>query len=379
MTLCLLILNAGSSSLKFTLFEANAQLTRIVGGTIENPGSAASCLAVVLQKIQSFIGDKSLAAIGHRVVHGGPRYSAPERVTTELLQALRALSPIDPEHLPSEIALLEAARARFPNVPQLVCFDTAFHRDLPRVARLLPIPRRYEKAGVRRYGFHGLSYEFLLEELARLGDAAARTGRVIFAHLGNGASLAAVRDGKCIDTTMAFTPTAGLPMGTRSGDLDPGLVDYLARTEGMTAAQFQDLVNHRSGLLGVSEISSDVRELLKQETSDVRAAEAIDLFCYQIKKSIGAYAAALGGVDTLVFSGGIGENNPAIRSRICAGLDFLGLTLHEPANAKNAAVLSASGAGVAVRVIPTDEARMIARAILAQPGFESDPAGKTLL
>jgi acetate kinase len=245
-----------------------------------------------------------------------------------------------------------------------VCFDTAFHRTMPRVASLLPIPRRYEAAGVRRYGFHGLSYEFLMEELARLSDPAATKGRVILAHLGNGASLAAVRDGKSIDTSMGFTPTAGLVMSSRSGDLDPGLISYLARTEQMSATQFQEMVNHASGLLGVSEISSDLRDLLARESDDVRAAEAVALFCYQAKKWIGSFAAALGGLDTLVFAGGIGEHAPLIRGRICDELGFLGIELDEGRNMKNAPLISTNGGRVAVRVIPTDEELMIAKSVI---------------
>jgi acetate kinase len=235
---------------------------------------------------------------------------------------------------------------------------------MPRVARLLPIPRRFDAKGIQRYGFHGLSYAFLMEELARLGDPAATQGRVILAHLGNGASLAAVRDGKSVDTSMGFTPTAGLVMSTRTGDLDPGLAPYLARTERMTTQQFYEMVNHQSGLLGVSETSSDMRDLQDHEQSDVRAAEAVALFCYQAKKWIGAYAAALGGLDTLVFAGGIGENAPAVRARICEGLGFLGLELDEANNATSAAVISQAGSRVTVRVIRTDEELMIARSVL---------------
>jgi acetate kinase len=232
---------------------------------------------------------------------------------------------------------------------------------MPRVATLLPIPRRYEAVGIRRYGFHGLSYEFLMEELARLGDPAATKGRVILAHLGNGASLAAVRDGKSIDTSMGFTPTAGLVMSSRSGDLDPGLVSYLARTEQMSATQFQEMVNHASGLLGVSETSSDMRDLLDREMTDVRAAEAIALFCYQVKKWIGAFSAASGGLDTLVFAAGIGENAPIIRDRICDGLGFLGVELSQMRNAQNAPLISPDSGRVKVRVIRTDEELMLAR------------------
>ena len=304
----------------------------------------------------------SVAAVGHRVVHG-MTHSEPERVTPELLDELRRITPYDPEHLPLEIELMEAFRKRHPALPQVACFDTAFHRTMPRVASLLAIPRRYEAAGVRRYGFHGLSYAFLMEELARLGDPAATKGRVILAHLGNGASMAAVRDGKSIDTSMGFTPAAGLVMSSRSGDLDPGLVAYLARTEQMSATQFQNMVNHESGLLGVSETSSDMRDLLEHETQDVRAAEAVALFCYQAKKWIGAYAASLGGLDTLVFTGGIGENAPLVRARICEGLGFLGIELDKKRNAATEAVISAAASRVTVRVIATDEELMIARSV----------------
>ena len=234
---------------------------------------------------------------------------------------------------------------------------------------LLPIPRRYEAQGVRRYGFHGLSYAFLMEELARLGDPAATTGLVILGHLGNGASLAAVRDGKPVDTSMSFTPTAGVPMSTRSGDLDPGLVWYLARVDKMSAKQFNEMVNFHSGLLGISETSSDMRDLLDSATQDVRAAEAVALFCYQVKKWIGGFAAALGGLDTLVFAGGIGENAPAVRTRICDGLEFLGITIEEKRNAANEGVISAAASRVAVRVIRTDEERMIAKTVCCLLGL----------
>jgi acetate kinase len=233
---------------------------------------------------------------------------------------------------------------------------------MPRVARLLAIPRRYDADGVQRYGFHGLSYAYLMEELARLAGHEAADGRVILAHLGNGASLAAVRAGKSVDTTMAFTPTAGLPMSTRSGDLDPGLVSYLARTDGMTVEQFHEMVNTKSGLLGISEISPDLRDLLAHE-SDVRAAEAVAFFCYQTKKWIGAFAAALGGLDTLVFSGGIGENSAVIRARICDGLGFLCLLLDETRNITGEPIISQDKSEVTVRVIRTDEEIQIANSV----------------
>jgi acetate kinase len=305
-------------------------------------------------------GFESVRGVGHRVVHG-MQHVEPELVTQELLDELHRISPYDPDHLPSEIELIETFRQRHPKLPQVACFDTAFHRTMPRVAKLLPIPRRYDAKGVQRYGFHGLSYAYLMEELARLGDPAATTGRVILAHLGNGASMAAVRDGKSIDTSMSFTPTSGLVMSTRSGDLDPSLAPYLARTEQMTTKQFYEMVNHKSGLLGVSQISSDMRDLLAQEGHDIRAAEAVALFCYQAKKWIGALAAALGGLDTVVFAGGIGENAPRVRDRICDGLSFLGIEIEEKRNAASEGVISTDGNRVTVRVIRTDEDLMIAR------------------
>ena len=382
-----LTINGGSSSIKFALFEVGAALRQILGGELERIGLPAATLRVkgsnpadnfsrpvtaadhtaavgaLMEWIEEHSGRDALAAVGHRVVHGGPKYSKPQQVTAEMVEELHRFSPFDPEHLPLEIELIEAIRQRHPGLPQVACFDTAFHRTMPRVATLLPIPRRYEAQGVRRYGFHGLSYEFLMEELAHLADPAATKGRVILAHLGNGASLAAVRDGKSIDTSMGFTPTAGLVMSSRSGDLDPGLVSYLARTEQMSAAQFQKMVNHESGLLGVSETSSDMRDLLERETQDVRAAEAVALFCYQAKKWIGAFAAALGGLDTLVFAGGIGENAPPVRERICDGLGFLGIELDRERNAKNAPLVSSDTVRVKVRVIRTDEELMIARSV----------------
>ena len=280
-----------------------------------------------------------------------------------MIEELHQLSPFDPEHLPEEILLTEAFHRRFPDLPQIACFDTAFHHDLPRVAQLLPIPRRYDARGVRRYGFHGLSCAYLMEELSRVAGAKAARGRVILAHLGNGASITAVHGGRSIDTSMSFTPTAGLPMSTRSGDLDPGLGWYLSRTENVTAKQFHHIVNHESGLLGVSETSSDMRELLAREKEDVRAAEAVALFCYQAKKWICGMAGALEGLDTLVFAGGIGEKAPKIRARICDGLEFLGIELDRKQNAANAAVISRKTGRVAVRVIRTDEEWMIAKTV----------------
>jgi acetate kinase len=326
-------------------------------------------VGALMDWIEERCGQDALTAVGHRVVHGGPKYSQPQRITADMVEELRRLSAFDPEHLPEEIQLTEAFSRRFPDLPQVACFDTAFHHDLPRVARLLPIPRRYEAQGVRRYGFHGLSYAFLMGELARLAGAEAARGRVILAHLGNGASLAAVREGKPVDTSMSFTPASGVPMSTRAGDLDPGLVCYLARTEKMSAKQFNEMINFQSGLLGISETSSDMHDLLQCEAQDVRAAEAVAVFCYQVRKWIGAFAAALGGLDTLVFAGGIGENAPIVRARICAGLEFLGIDIEEERNAANECVISAAAGRVAVRVIPTDEALTIARSVCGVLGI----------
>jgi acetate kinase len=345
------------TNLTFHVPATNQQDSRSVDASDHK--SAATFLMDWLEQRHDF---DSVRAVGHRVVHG-MHHTAAELVTQELLEELHRLSPYDPDHLPSEIELIETFRQSRPKLPQVACFDTAFHRTMPRVAKLLPIPRRYDAKGVQRYGFHGLSYAYLLEELARLGDPAATAGRVILAHLGNGASMAAVRDGKSIDTSMSFTPTAGLVMSTRSGDLDPSLFPYFARTEQMTAKQFSVMVNHSSGLLGVSETSSDMRDLLAQEAHDIRAAEAVALFCYQAKKWIGAFAAALGGVDTFVFAGGIGENAPLVRARICDGLGFLGIELSESRNAETAGVISTDASRATVRVIRTDEDLMIARSV----------------
>lgn len=393
----LLAVNGGSSSLKFALFSDGHPPTRRMAGEIERiglptarfshrvgahtPKKTQSLVApnhrvaadFLIRWLRRQVGLEKITAVGHRIVHGGARFTEPVLVTPKLLKELRRLSPFDLEHLPAELALLETFHRQWPAVPQVACFDTAFHHDLPRVAQMLPLPRRLEAKGVRRYGFHGLSYEYLLEELTRLAGSRVAQGRLVLAHLGNGASMAAVQGGKCQDTSMAFTPAAGLPMSTRSGDLDPGLVWFLARTEKMTPRQFNDMVTKESGLLGLSETSSDMRDLLVREAADPRAAEAVALFCYQARKWIGAYAAALGGLDTLVFAGGIGENAPAIRERICARLDFLGIVLDRPKNNKNSGIISARASRVTVRIIPTDEEVVIARATRAILEQSSQP------
>ncbi len=385
-TPAVLAINGGSSSIKFAIYQAGEPLQKTLYGAIERIGLSGTSLTfheatgnrtasepvaaadhvsavnILIDRLGAQSAFAPVRALGHRVVHG-MKHTRPEIVTQILIDELHRISPYDPDHLPREIELIESFRVRYPLLPQVACFDTAFHQTMPRVATILPIPRRFEAKGVQRYGFHGLSYAYLMEELARQGGPEHARRRVILAHLGNGASLAAVRDGGSIDTSMGFTPTAGLVMSTRSGDLDPGLAPYLAQTEQITAGQFYTMVNHESGLLGVSETSSDMRDLLSLELNDVRAAEAVALFCYQAKKWIGAFAAALGGLDTLVFSAGIGENCPSVRTRICEGLGFLGVELDEARNAGNAGVISTDGARVTVRVIRTDEELMIARSV----------------
>ncbi len=378
---CILTINGGSSSIRFAVYETGDPLRKRLEGKIERIGARGTRLIVsdspgkrlaasdhrtavasLLDWLETQPIFESIKAVGHRVVHG-MKHSEPERVAPKLLAELRRITPFAPDHLPREISLIEAIGARHPHLAQVACFDTAFHRSMPQVAKLLPIPRRYLTKGVARYGFHGLSYAYLMEELERLDPAAAK-GRVILAHLGNGASMAAVRDGESIETTMGFTPTSGLVMSTRTGDLDPGLIYYLARTEDMTPARFQKMVNQESGLLGVSGMSADMRDLLARESGNLRAAEAIALFCYQAKKWIGSFAAILGGVDTLVFAGGIGENAPIVRARSCQGLGFLGIELDESRNAESAAVISSEACRATVRVIRTDEELMIARSVL---------------
>ncbi len=381
----ILTLNGGSSSIRFAVYAVGEPMRRQLSGKVDRIGTSGATLVVdgpegassaprrlaatnhraaagmLLGWLETQPAFASVVAAGHRVVHG-MQHSQPERVTPKLIAELRRIAPYDPDHLRREVGLIQSLSRRHPTLPQVACFDTAFHQGMPRVAKLLPIPRRYSAKGVRRYGFHGLSYSYLMEELERL-DPAAATGRVILAHLGSGASLAAVRDGQSVDTSMGFTPASGLMMSTRTGDLDPGLAYYLARSERMTAARFQKLVNHESGLLGVSGTSSDVRDLLAREAGDPRAADALALFCYQTKKWIGALVAALGGVDTIVFAGGIGENAPVIRERICDGLGFLGIDLSEERNAMNAGLISSNAGRVKIRVIRTDEDLMIARSV----------------
>ncbi len=397
MTDAILALNAGSSSLKFSLFEvgpgqtlktnARGQIESIPdaphftaedgsGRTLDDrrlasPASSYSALiAEVMDWVESRNGADRLIGVGHRVVHGGVRYYRPERVTDDLIAALDALTPLAPLHQPHNLAPIRAIAQTHPGLAQIACFDTAFHHTMPAVATRFAIPRDYEAEGVRRYGFHGLSYEYIAGRLAELAPGLAR-GRAIVAHLGNGASLCALKAGRSIDTTMGFTALDGLVMGTRCGDLDPGVILYLEQRHGMRADAIETLLYKQSGLLGVSGLSGDMRTL--QASDDPHAREAIDLFIFRLAREAGALAASLGGLDGLVFTAGIGEHAPAIRAAVCRRLDWLGVRLDPAANDRNALIISTSDSRVAAYVIPTDEDRMIARHVLdlVTPGVVS--------
>ena len=382
---CVLTINGGSSSLKFAVYPVAGSSEPIFSGRVERIGRGESRLLVsgsggtgsescdvdapdqaaaallVIERLKRDPGLTAIAAVGHRVVHGGGDFTESMRMTSEMLDQLRRIGPLDPDHLPGEITLIETFADAISGAPQVACFDTGFHRTMPRTAQIVPIPRKYWGPGIRRYGFHGLSYTYLIEELERIAGSAEARGRVVLAHLGSGASLAAVREGRCLDTTMGFTPASGLVMGTRSGDIDPGLNAFLASAEGMTPQQFHRMVNQESGLLGVSETSADMRDLVARRETDLRAAEAFDLFCYRVKQAVGAMAAVLGGLDALVFSGGIGENSPEVRRRTCEGLDFLGIAIDDERNASGEPLISTDAGRTRVRVIRTDEEAVIAR------------------
>ncbi len=343
--------------------------TGAAGEKVEDRSIVAATHEQATEQLIEWLGTKvglqNVIAVGHRVVHGGVQLIEHQLIDEKIVEKLRRTQPLDLAHLPRQIALIEVFRKRFAGVPQVACFDTAFHRNLPRVAKLLPIPRKYDAAGVRRFGFHGLSYTYLMEELAREAGGSAARGKIILAHLGSGASMAAVKEGKPVDTSMAFTPTAGLVMGTRPGDLDPGLLIYMMRMEKQTPEEMDGFISKHCGLIGISETSNDMRDLIAWRATDLRAEEAVELFCYQAKKFIGAYAAAMGGLDTLVFSAGIGEHSPEVRAGICAGLEFLGLKLNLERNARGESVISDEASGVTVRVMKTDEEIVIARSVMA--------------
>jgi acetate kinase len=390
-----LALNAGSSSLKFSLFEIGASLELTAKGEIESLDSAphfiaynssgaklvetrgercdfAATLEALLEFVDQHLGGARLCAVGHRVVHGGAAHVAPERVTPPLLAALDALVSLDPLHLPHNIAPMRALCSARPSLAQVACFDTAFHHTMPPEASHFALPRAMTKAGVRRYGFHGLSYEYIVEQMKISAPALAK-GRVVVAHLGAGASLCAIRNGASIATTMSFSPLDGLVMATRCGALDPAVILYLLRAR-KSAAEIEDILNRQSGLLGVSGISSDMRVLIA--STDPRAREAIDLFTYRAAIEISGLAGALGGLDGLVFTAGIGERSPTIRAEICKRLAWLGARIDVSANAANAPEIAAPDSQIDVRVIATDEEIMIARHTLALTSQRpAEPAG----
>jgi propionate kinase len=387
-----LTMNRGSSTLKSALYDAANRNQLLLSISIDQAAGSGSRLKIAdakgtslhespvdsgesndaLEAMLGWLGEHGylhgLAAIGHRLVHGGPRYKEPQRVTPEFISEIEKIAPIDPDHMPAAIREIRFMAGKFPDVPQVACFDTAFHRTLPQVARMYALPRRLFDQGIVRYGFHGLSYEYIMSELQVL-EAKLANGRVIIAHLGSGASMAAVKDGKSVDTSMGFAPLEGLVMATRSGDVDPGALLYLLQQEKISAKDLSKLLNKESGLLGVSTTSGDMRALLEKSAQDSRAVDAVDLFCYRAKKYVGAYAAVLGGLDLLIFAGGIGEHAPAVRKRICEGLDFLGIQLDSAANDKNAALISASDSRVRVRVIETNEDLMIVRHVVSLLGW----------
>lgn len=383
-----LVLNSGSSSLKAAVYEIGStevcrisiEAGRIGAGDGRGQGHLRvrdergvclldesrdlpdhhAALGPVLEWVRRGDAKSRPDVVGHRIVHGGSRFREPMVVTRELLAALASLTPMDPGHLPPALEGVRAVERAYPGIRQVACFDTGFHRDMPWVARAYPLPPRVLGDEVFRYGFHGLSYEYVMGELrAQAGDAAR--GRVVIAHLGNGASMAAIRDGRCVDTTMGFTPAGGLMMGTRSGDLDPGLLIYLQEQRGLAVDDLRTLINRQSGLLGVSGISADMRDLLEQEVRDPRAARAVELFCYQARKWLAACVASLSGLDILVFTAGIGQHSATIRARICAGLEFLGIELDAARNARHESLISTDASRAMVRVIRTNEELMVAR------------------
>jgi acetate kinase len=348
--------NSGSSSLKTALFEVDGATEHELGRASQ-PVEAGDYRAAIDAALAGF-DERDLprpGAAGHRVVHGGPRHAEPVLVDDDLLEELRGVVPFAPLHLPAAIAGIKAIRTRW-DIPQVACFDTAFHHHMPELAQRLPLPDALWDAGVRRYGFHGLSYEYVVDTLG-----AAQLGRAVIAHLGNGASMVAVHDGQSVDTTMGFTPAGGLVMSTRSGDLDPGIPVYLLREQGYDTERLEQLVDREAGLVALSGGTSDMRSLLEQQEQDPRAALAVAAFCYQARKHVGALAAVLGGLDTVVFTGGIGEEAAAVRTGICRGLEHLGVELDDAANEAHAAVISTPESGCVVRVVHTDEDLVIAR------------------
>ena len=383
MTDALLVLNAGSSSLKFSAFRTG-DIGLLVRGQVEGIGAAPrfvlwsssgelleersltdpvrfdhiQALGLILERLQEQARDHRLVGVGHRVVHGGVKHAAPARIDASVIGELEQLAPLAPLHQPHNLAGIRAVLRIAPHLPQVACFDTAFHRTQPELAQWFGLPRRYTDQGVRRYGFHGLSYEYIASALPSI-DTHAAAGRTIVAHLGNGASMCALQAGRSIATTMSFTPADGLVMGTRVGSLDPGVLLYLMTNHGLNAADLEKLIYHESGLLGVSGISSDMRTLLG--STDRQATEAIDLFVYRLGRELGSLVAALGGLDALVFTGGIGENSALVRQRVCRDAAWVGLRVDDEANHTNSRRISSDESKISTWVIPTNEESIIAK------------------
>lgn len=355
----ILVINAGSSSIKATFFSDNQanQETQFNG---EEPKELVESL---LKWISETTAGQHIAAIGHRIVHGGGVFFAPTAINKQVRSKLQSLTALDPEHLPTALHIIDLLEKQFPTTPQIACFDTEFFHTLPRTAQIIPIPRKYEAVGVRKYGFHGLSYRSVLSTLSKKFAVSIESSRIVCAHLGSGVSLAAIENGVPIDTTMSLTPTSGIPMSSRSGSLDPGIFNFLHEKEGLTIQELNTLTTKKSGLLGISETTPDMYTLLQQESTDIRSKEAIDVFCYEVKKSIGSLTAALGGVDILVFSGGMGENAPLIRQRICQGLEHIGIVLDSDHNQSNQGLISDSSSFAAVYVVHANEATVIAEQV----------------
>lgn len=363
----ILSVNAGSSSVKLSLYANSdeSQTPKLLNAkSLEVHNNRPSIASEISQWIEHISPEFSINAVGHRVVHGGPDHTQAALIDDKLIADLRAFSNFDPEHLPIEIEIIEELRKLLPEAKQIACFDTAFFQDLPLQAKLLPLPRKFQSAGIQRYGFHGLSYTYLQQEFGKIAGESAANGRVIFAHLGSGASLAATKGGVPLDTTMSFTPASGLVMSSRSGDIDPGLALFFNRQYGLSFEEFNHMVNFDSGMLGVSELSGSMRTLLENEASNQKAAEAIELFVYSTRKAIGSMSAVLGGLDSMIFSGGIGEPSSIIRSRICENLGYLGIKLDTSRNDQNATLISSHDSNVGVHVIPTDEASIVVRQVL---------------
>lgn len=354
----LLVLNAGSSTLKFAVHEKDSAGSWQAADRGQVVGTGSAALGALLDRLRTSLDGARIRAVGHRVVHGGPRHTGPVVITPEVLAELRGLAVLAPLHQPHSLAAIDALAERLPGVPQVACFDTSFHRGLPPVAEVLPLPREIREAGLRRYGFHGISCDYIASVLPQVAPAVAR-GRVIIAHLGSGASLCALRDGRSIDTTFGFSPLDGLCMGTRPGNLDPGVILYLFQTLGLSPGQVEDLLYTRAGLLGISGLSSDMRDLLASR--EPAAQLAVDYFVYRAAREIGGLAAVLGGLDALVFTGGIGEHSAEIRARILAASAWLGIGLDAGANRAGGPCLSPPGSPVSAWVIPTNEELLIAR------------------